>query len=358
LQESISQIQSWAELLGPNKYVQAVGIALAFIVMGKIVDLGLGKLFLQVVARSKTSLDDDFIRLLHKPVFVTFVLIGLAMATRSLELGTSPQFITLAILRTIAIVIWYSFLRQVITLVLGAIKRSPTRDRSQANMLPLLDNALKVILLALAAYFFFLAWQINVTAWVASAGIVGLALSFAARDTLSNLFAGVSIAADTPYKVGDFIILDTGERGQVTQIGLRSTRILTRDDIEITIPNGIIGNSKIINEAGGPSAKHRIRIDVGVAYGSDVDQVIEVLNGIAGEHTEVCKHPEPRVRLRRFGDSSLDFQLLCWIDRPVDRGRLTHELLCHIYKAFAVEGIEIPFPQRDLHVRSMVPVPD
>jgi MscS family membrane protein len=197
--------------------------------------------------------------------------------------------------------------------------------------------------------------NINVTAWIASAGIVGLALSFAAQDTLSNLFAGVSIAADAPYKTGDFINLETGERGMVTHIDLRSTRILTPDDIEISIPNGVIGNSKIVNEAGGPSATHRIRIPIGVAYGSDIDQVMEVLSDIAVKHTEVCSAPEPRVRFRKFGDSSLDFELLCWISQPVDRGRLIHEINCAIYKSFATENISIPFPQRDLHVRSMPP---
>ncbi|MBT8099281.1 MAG: mechanosensitive ion channel family protein, partial [Gammaproteobacteria bacterium] len=212
-----------------------------------------------------------------------------------------------------------------------------------------------IALFALAIYFAFLAWDIELTAWLASAGIVGLALGLAARDTLSNVFAGVSIVADAPYKTGDFIILDTGERGVVTQIGLRSTRLLTRDDVEITIPNGILGNSKIINEAGGPSEKHRIRIAVGVAYGSDIDHVIATLEKVAADHDEICTDPAPRVRFRRFGDSSLDFELLCWIDRPVNRGRLHHELNCAVYKAFIAGNIEIPFPQRDLHVRTMPP---
>ncbi len=235
--------------------------------------------------------------------------------------------------------------------------QSARRNRSnklvQTGMMALVQNVAKVVLAALAVYFVFLAWDINVTAWVASAGIVGLALSFAARDTLSNLFAGVSIIMDAPYKTGDYIILESGERGVVTQIGLRSTRLLTRDDIEITIPNGIIGNSTIINEAGGPSEKHRIRIPVGVAYGSDMDHVIETLETVATEHDEICANPAPRVRFRAFGDSSLDFELLCWIDRPVDRGRLRHELGVGIYKAFIASGIEIPFPQRDLHVRTL-----
>jgi len=353
LQEIFQQTQAWAQLLGPNKYLQAAAIAVAFILVGTIADIIISRVIAKLVSRSRTDIDDNLVALLHRPVFISFVLLGLALGTDRIALPDGPAFLTLGILKTIAIVIWYSFSRSLIQLLLGAISRGARRSKLHASMVPLLNNAFKVGVLALAIYFIFLAWNIDVTAWLASAGIVGLALSFAAKDTLSNLFAGVSIAADAPYKTGDFIVLDTGERGMVSHIGLRSTRILTRDDIEITIPNGIIGNSKIINEAGGPTEKHRIRIPVGVAYGSDVDVVIAALAGVAGHHDEVCKSPEPRVRFRRFGDSSLDFEMLCWIDQPVNRGRMIHELNCAVYRSFQKHGIEIPFPQRDVHLHAV-----
>ena len=353
MNEFIGQVQSWAEFIGPNIYLQAAVIAVAFILIGKIAEFVLSKTIAQIVSRSKTQFDDGLVALLHRPIFVTFVLIGLAMATRRFEMPASPQYIMLGILRTIAIFVWYSFFSGLLDLVLAAIRRRRMAGMLQTSMLPLTSTILNVLVIVLAVYFLFLAWDINVTAWVASAGIVGLALSFAAKDTLANLFAGVSLAADAPFKTGDFIVLDSGERGMVTNIGLRSTRILTRDDVEITIPNGIIGNAKIINEAGGPSARHRIRTAVGVAYGSDIDQVIETLAAIADDHDAVCDMPEPRVRFRKFGDSSLEFELLCWIDQPVDRGRISHELNCAVYKAFQRTGIVIPFPQRDLHIRSM-----
>lgn len=352
MQEIFSKIESWVQLLGPNRYVQAIALAVAFIVIGKIADFFISRVVARIADRSSTTVDDDLVDLLHKPVFVSFVLLGLALATDRLSLPDAPAFLTQGILKTIAIIIWYNFFRHLARILLGALSRRKNSGL-HASMVPLADNVLKITLLALAVYFIFLAWNIDVAAWLAAAGIVGLALSFAAQDTLSNLFAGLSIVADAPYKIGDFIILDSGERGKVTYIGLRSTRILTRDDVEITIPNGIIGNAKIINEAGGPSTKHRIRLPVGVAYGSDIDKVVECLSGVAGSHDEVCKIPEPRVRFRGFGDSSLDVELLCWIDRPVDRGRMLHELFCDVYKAFARDGIEIPFPQRDLHVRTM-----
>ncbi len=353
MQDLLPQVQTWVQFLGPNVYLQAAAIAVIFIILGKLADLLISRIIVKIVSRSSSEFDDKLVALLHRPVFVTFVLVGLALATRRLELPESPAFVTLGILRTIAIVVWVNFLNGVMHLLLNAARRGQRVKRMHSSILPLLETVLKVILLALAIYFLFLAWNINVTAWIASAGIVGLALSFAAKDTLSNLFAGVSIVADAPYKAGDYIILESGERGKVTHIGLRSTRILTRDDVEITVPNGIIGNSKIINEAGGPSAKHRIRVAVGVAYGSDIDQVIVTLEGVAADNSEVCKEPQPRVRFRRFGDSSLDFELLCWINQPVDRGRLTHELNCAVYKAFARDKITIPFPQLDLHVQTM-----
>ena len=355
MNQLIDQVKVWAEVFGPNIYLQAVALAIVFILLGKVADLVLSKAIAKIVSRSKTEFDDNLVALLHRPIFVSFVLVGLAMATRRLELPQSPEYMTLGVLRTIAIFVWYGFFSGVFSLVLMAIRRGKIRKVLQTSMLPLVNTIGRVVLLAMAAYFVFLAWDINVTAWVASAGIVGLALSFAAKDTLSNFFAGVSIVADAPYKLGDFINLESGERGMVTHIGLRSTRILTRDDVEITVPNGVMGNTKIINETGGPSSRHRIRTSVGVAYGSDVDNVIETLAATADEHKEVCKTPEPRVRFRRFGDSSLEFDLLCWINQPVDRGRISHELNCAVYKAFQRENIQIPFPQRDLHVRSMPP---
>ena len=140
--------------------------------------------------------------------------------------------------------------------------------------------------------------------------------------------------------------LDGQERGKVTQIGIRSTRLLTRDDIEITIPNSVIANSKIVNETGGPHQKRRVRVQVGVAYGTDIDKVREVLMGVARDSGLAADHPEPRVRFRSFGESSLDFQLQVWIDEPAVRGRALDQMLSATYKRFNEEGIEIPFPQR------------
>ncbi|MDT8437661.1 MAG: mechanosensitive ion channel family protein [Wenzhouxiangellaceae bacterium] len=229
------------------------------------------------------------------------------------------------------------------------------RDRFaviEARTLPLFDLLLTVLTIAFATYALLMVWNIDPTAWLASAGVIGIAVGFAARETLANLFGGFSIIADAPYKVGDYIVLDTGERGEVTRVGIRSTRILTRDDVEVTMPNSIMANSKIVNESGGTQERFRIRLAIGVAYGSDIEQIVELLEALASDHPTVSREPTPRVRMRGFGDSSLDFELLCWVDRPVQRGLVTHELYMKIYREFERAGIVIPFPQRDVWMRS------
>ena len=127
----------------------------------------------------------------------------------------------------------------------------------------------------------------------------------------------------------------------------------TRDDVEITVPNAIMGNTKIINESGGPSPKYRIRVQVGVAYGSDIDQVDAILLDVANGNALVCADPAARVRFRAFGASSLDFELLCWVEHPSQRGLAVHEILSATYKRFNAEGIEIPYSKHDVFIKEL-----
>ncbi len=305
------------------------------------------------VGKTKTTLDDELISLLHRPVFLIVVLVGLGLAAERSGMPAHVMSVTVACLKTIGIIAVCTFLIQTSRIVISSI--SQKRDRFQLiqpRTVPLFSNLSLLIIIGAGIYFLFIAWQTDPTAWLASAGIIGLALSFAAKDSLANLFAGAFILADAPYKLGDFIILDSGERGKVTAIGLRSTRMLTRDDVEITIPNAVMGNTKITNESGGPYEKERIRIRVGVAYGTDVDRVEELLLNIALSHEEIVNMPEPRVRFRAFGESSLNLELLAWIKEPVLRGKVSHLITKEIYNCFNEEGIEIPFPKRDVYIRS------
>ena len=157
-----------------------------------------------------------------------------------------------------------------------------------------------------------------------------------------------------PYKIGDYVVLDSGERGEITHIGIRSTRMMTRDDVEVTVPNSVMGNTKIINESGGPYEKYRIRVKVGVAYGSDIDKVRDILMDIALR--TMSTFAPIRNRACAFASSaasSLDFELLCWVDQPVLRGRVLDTLNCQIYKRFAAENVEIPYSKHDIYIKQM-----
>lgn len=312
------------------------------------------KIARSVAERTKTELDDEIVDRIRRPLAASVIFVGARFIVGSLEFGESLNFVVTGALVTIAMLLWSQACVNIGKAILKALSSKAGKYRLvQPQTLPLFDIVLKTIVYAGAAYGVLLAWNINVTAWLASAGIVGIAVGFAAKDTLANLFAGIFIVADTPYKLGDFIVLDSGERGRVTDIGIRSTRLLTRDDIEVIIPNAQIGNAKIVNETGGPHEKERVRVTIGVAYGSDIDKVRDVLMEVAAKSRYLCKELEPRVRFRTFGDSALTFQLMGWIDEPVLRGRALDELNAAVYKRFNEEGIVIPFPQRDVWVKHL-----
>ena len=328
-------------------------VALAY-VAGKIIKSVISRSLMKLVSKTSSDADDRLVEYLTKPLILTTVVMGLIMAVSLYQLPPGLHNATTAILASIVLFSWLRASLRTARVLLELLASNSHRfEIIQERTIPIFDMTIKLLLVGMAAYFILLIWGINPTAWLASAGVIGIAVGFAAKDTLANLFSGIFIVADAPYKVGDYIVLGSGERGKVTSLGMRSTRLLTRDDIEVTIPNAVIANSKIVNESGGPWLKHRIRVPVGVAYGSDVDQVCEVLKEIANALPEVVKDPAPRVRMRALGDSSLDFELLAWIDYPELRGRVRHELLMNIYKGLNSKGIEIPFPQQDIYVRSM-----
>ena len=305
-------------------------------------------------AKTSTELDDRLIALLHRPLMNLVMLLGLLLALQTLGWSNDSYTMTAKTAKTLILTFWVVFAFKAATLILQAAAKSKKRLQAITDStFPFFDTIAKLTICAATLWVLIGIWEWNATGWLASAGVVGIAVSFAARDTLANLFAGILIIADAPYRVGDYIVLETGERGEVTQIGLRSTRIVTRDDVEVIVPNGVMGNAKVYNETAGPSTKARIRVKVSVAYGTNVENVREILLNVAKTENLVCRIPEPRVRFRNFGASGLDIELLCWIEKPVLRGRAIDDLNKAIYHEFDKSNIEIPFPKQDVYVRKM-----
>ena len=354
----LSDLQTWMapylSVFGDHPWYKAIAIVLVFLVLAWIFDRFISAILKSLAARTQFKFDDQIIDYLHSPIYFSVILIGIALAINQVTIAAPFDSILYSFLQTIAYIVWFLFLMRVVRIVLRAVAANEERIAIlHPQTLPLFENIAMIIIVVLAVYVIFSAWNVDMTAWLASAGIVGIAVGFAAKDTLANLFSGVFIMADAPYKIGDYVVLESGERGEITHIGIRSTRLRTRDDIEITVPNSVMGNTMIVNESGGPEEKFRIRVGVGVAYGSDIDKVRAVLMDIALTDEHVCEEPEPRVRFRQFGASSLDFELLCWVEQPVLRGRVLDILNSKVYKRFIEENIEIPYSKHDLYIKQM-----
>ena len=318
------------------------------IAVAKLVDLIFTFIFKKLVDRTKTNLDDQILQLLHKPIFYSILFIGFTIAVKTAILPDYIDFTLIGIFKTITIFIWIFVISKIFIMSMEWMTRQKASNLLQKNTLPLFNNLGKIAIGLFGIYFIFLSWNININGILASAGVLGVVLGLAAKDTVSNFFAGIFLMADSPFKEGDYILLDTGERGYVKKMGLRSTRFMTRDDIEITIPNSVIAASKIVNESGGPDETERVRINIHIAYNSDIDDARTVLIDIAKNNKNVLKTPEPRVRFREFADHGLRLQLLFWIHKPESRGRTLDAVNTEIYKRFAEHKIIIPYPKMEV----------
>jgi len=338
--------------LESNPWLLAAAVIVIGIIIAKLAQWLFRSILGKLASKTKGDFDDQLLKLLAKGLYSLIFYLSLLLAIEALQF--SPAFDTFLkrFVVTLLIISMMIKILKVTRLSLEAFSHNHQRFKFiEERTIPILDITTKILIVGAGLYILILSWGVNPTAWLASAGIVGIAVGFAAKDTLANLFSGFFIVADSPYKLGDYIILDTGERGRVTHVGIRSTRLLTRDDVEVTVPNSVMGNAKIVNESGGPWEKTRIRIDVGVSYDSDLEQVHDILMEMASDHADLCSNPEPRVRFRTFGGSSIDLQLMAWIERPEQKGLISHKLIMKIHKLFNEKGIEIPYSKQDLYVK-------
>lgn len=181
-------------------------------------------------------------------------------------------------------------------------------------------------------------------------GFLSVGIGFGLQNVTSNFISGLILLLERPISVGDLVSVE-GQVGTVQEIRMRSTVIQTFDNISIIVPNSRFIDSVLINWSLG-DPKVRIHIAVGVAYGSDLKKVTEVLMRVAGQNPLVLKLPEPEVFFLEFGDSSLNFELLVWLMDPLKQKAVKSELNLAVDAAFREAGITIPFPQRDVHIQS------
>lgn len=186
-------------------------------------------------------------------------------------------------------------------------------------------------------------------------GFLSVGIGFGLQNITSNFISGLILLFERPIKIGDRVSVG-GTEGDVIEINMRSTVIQSLDNISYIVPNSEFVSAQVINWSHGDK-KVRVDIKVGVSYKSDLDTVLQALKEVADEHNEVLKNPEPIVRLTEFGDSSWNMFVGAWIKDPESYYRVQSELNCAIVRKFRDKQVEIPFPQRDLHIRSPLPVP-
>ena len=196
---------------------------------------------------------------------------------------------------------------------------------------------------------------VNVMPFIAGAGVAGIAIGFAAKDTLSNLIAGVLLIIDRPFEIGDRIEgwsapKDSATWGDVIDIGLRATKIRTTDNIVLIIPNNEIMKRDIINYTVNDQ-KIRVRINIGVAYDADIEGAKGIILRVASAADWIAKEPPPKVVVRNFGESSVDLQARVWIKDARQRMNTISFMTDHVKSEFDKAGIEIPFPKRDITIK-------
>jgi small-conductance mechanosensitive channel len=207
--------------------------------------------------------------------------------------------------------------------------------------------------LVLVGFFLALAWLgFNLQNITILGGALGVGIGFGLQTVVNNFVCGLIMLFERPVKVGDSIQLGA-EFGQIKKVGLRATVVQTYDNSEIVVPNSDLITNQVTNWTLA-ERKSRIKIPIGVAYGSDVPLVMQTLLDCAQEHPLVLQTPAPKTLFMGFGDSSLDFELRAWVKDFDDRAQVGSELRLEIEKRFRAAEIEIPFPQRDLHLRSIV----
>ena len=342
-------VNQWLAQIGVAPLVGAAIIAAATVVAAGLVRLLGDRVALALSKWSRLGIRGQLFKIIRLPLWTSVLLTGVLLEVQWLTPRPPLGLFIAGGAKTTLAIIWLIVLGRTLTLVSS---RLGGYYPDAKEFLRLSENVGIAIIVLMAGLVILSIWQINLTPLLASAGLIGIVVGLAAKDTLGNFFGGISVFLDRPFRPGDYLVLNSGERGKVIDIGIRSTKILTRDDVLISVPNSLIVSTKVINESA-PYPRMRIGIKVSVAYASDVDQMEAILLKVAAANSLVLAEPEPRVRFRAFGNSGLDFELLCWTGYPKDKGRLIHQLNSAAFKEFNRVGIVFATPQRIIYMHEV-----
>ncbi len=331
-------------------YITAVVIIAAFFVAAKAVNFIIKRFVLHVSTKTKSELDDLLVDAISLPLVMGIVVAGVFVALQGL-----PELSEYALYINGGFTVFYILFGALVAIrVINAIVRwyaievaTRTHTKMDEQYLPTIKRVVSGIILLLALVWILASFGIEITAIVAAMGIGGIAIALALQDTLKELFAGAHVMMDRPIKLGDFIELDSGDRGTVIDIGWRSTKIKTFTRNYVIIPNSKLAASKLINYDK-PKQEIGFGVECGVSYHEDLDRVekvtVEVARSVLKKLGTGAKGFEPLVRFKEFGDSNINFKVIFRVSKFADQYVLRHEFIKALKKRFDKEGIEISWP--------------
>jgi small-conductance mechanosensitive channel len=347
-QEGDSSLLFWAkEILG------ALLILALFWAMSHLIIMALNKWGKRLTSFTATDLDDRILRRVVPYVSRLFVVLGVYLAIRSLPLPEKLVMIVSGLIYVILVLIICNLIYH----IFGELMRWYVSGQQDAaavvmsrQMMPVAEKIVSLFLMGAALIVVLKHFNYDIFSLVTALGIGSLAIGLAAKDTLAHMISGFTIMLDRPFRIGDRIQLVGGQIGDVADIGLRSTKIKTLDNQLLIIPNSDLCNTMLTNQAF-PNSSAKGRINVGVAYDSDVEQVKQLLVATAVEVADVLADPPPEAFFVSFGDSALNMSLFFWVEEYSTLFATTDKINSLIIKRFAEHSIEIPFPIRTVKMQ-------
>ncbi len=279
---------------------------------------------------------------IHAPLAISVALLGVQVSLGILDLLEATSTVV-GLMATVLVLLWG---RASIRIGRRWIDLLQNRETSY-EFAPMFGNLWTITVVIGAALLLLSIWNLDLTPFLASAGILGIVVGFAAQDAIGNLIGGVALYFDNTYKIGDVIRVDEDMRGTVTDVGIRSTTVLTEDNLLVTVPNAVLNSTQVVNESA-PQRHMRLRVPITAAYGTDYETVERLVLAVCEECPLVRDRPFPKVIFKEFGDSALVFELRAYVSHPLVEKRALDKINRGVYDAFDEADITIPFPQREL----------
>jgi len=336
----------------PNQYARAAVVLIVSFLVFRLILAVFNRVFVKLTSKTKTDIDDLLIAKSSKPLSMIALFLSLRLALAELVLsesfaGNSALLIYSALVIAVGYLI-YAFVD--IALVAGWKKLAEkSKVKMNESITNLVHGVMKIFLIILAVLYILDLWGVEIVPLLGALGIAGLAVALALQPVLANIFSGVSVIMDKSVKVGDVVNLEDGTGGVIYKIGIRATRIRTWDNELVIIPNTKLANSNIKNVTL-PEPRGRAVVKFGVAYGSSIEKVKKVVIQAVKDLPHALKDPAPDVKFLEMADSSLNFKAYIHVDSYKNRYGVFEAATTAIYNALNKAKIEIPFPQRDVHM--------